>query len=67
MIAYFRLSDAEGYEEQAEDHRQAAGREHEGLQLLLKEYVDIYGQKLIRHGEAEFAADALERLSGWRS
>lgn len=65
MIAHLRLSQQEGYEGQAEDHRQAAGRTHDALQGLLREYVETYGA-LIRHGEAEFAAEGLERLSGWR-
>lgn len=67
MIAYLRLTEAEGYAEQAEDHRQAAGRQHEVLQLLLKEYVETYGEKLIRHGETEFAVEALARLTGWEA
>ena len=65
MIASARLSAEQGYEQQAEDHRQALGVQQARLQALLKEYVDTYSQELIRHGEAEFAVDALERLAGW--
>lgn len=34
--------------------------------LLLREYRDTYCEQLIRHGEAEYAVGALERLVGWR-
>lgn len=65
LIAYARLSEEEGYEAQAEDHRQAAGREQAELHQLLKEYTETYGERLIRHGETEYAAEALGRLAGW--
>lgn len=66
LIAHLRLAEESGYEAQAEDHRQAAGRQHDELQALIKEYVETYGKKLIEHGEAEYAVEALERLAGWK-
>lgn len=65
LIAFARLREAEGFESQVEDHRQAALRERESLKRVVKEYVDTYGATLIRHGHAEFSVDALERLAGW--
>ncbi len=65
LIAVARLTAHEGFERQVEDHRQAARREEEALRGLLKEYAGTYGQQLIRHGEAEFAVEGLERLMGW--
>jgi hypothetical protein len=67
LIAAIRLNDADGFEAHAEDHRQAAFRQHHDLQVLLKEYVDTYGERLIRHGEAEYGVEALERLAGWQA
>lgn len=67
LIAHLRLAEHEGYEGQAEDHRQAAGRQHDGLRELIEEYVGAYGENLIEHGKAEFSVEALERLAGWRS
>ncbi|MEZ5171825.1 MAG: hypothetical protein R3A49_13945 [Acidimicrobiia bacterium] len=58
-----RLEDQPGYESQAEDHCQAANREEKALRDLITEYTVTYGEPLIRHGEAEYAADALIRLS----
>ena len=66
LIAHLRLVEESGYEAQAEDHRQAANRQHDELQALIGEYVDTYGKKLIEHGETEYAVEALERLAGWR-
>ena len=65
LIAHLRLVDQAGYAGQAEDHRQAALREHEELRRLIQEYMETYGKQLIAHGEAEFAVEALERLAGW--
>lgn len=65
LIAHLRLVDHPGYEGQAEDHRQAALRQEEHLRGLIQEYVRRYGKQLIRHGEAEFAVEGLERLAGW--
>ncbi len=67
LIATLRLSEREGLEAQAEDHRQAALREQDELRKLIAEYKETYGEQLIRHGEVEYAVDALERLAGWRS
>ena len=66
LIAHLRLQDQAGYEGQAEDHRQAALRQEEVLRGLIQEYVKTYGKQLIRHGEAEYAVEGLERLVGWR-
>lgn len=65
LIATLRLSEAEGFEAQAEDHRQAALRQQAELRTLIAEYTETYGERLIRHGEAEYAVEALERLAGW--
>lgn len=66
LIALARLDEEEGFKEQAEDHRQAALREEAAVQGLIQEYRDTYGGRLIKHGQAEFAAAALERLAGWK-
>jgi hypothetical protein len=65
LIATLRLGTAEGFEAQAEDHRQAGLRQQEELRKLISEYSETYGATLIRHGETEFAVEALERLAGW--
>lgn len=65
LIAFARLSEAEGYESQAEDHRQAAVQEEEAMRLLLSEYADTYGQAFIRQGDAEYSAEAMTRLATW--
>jgi hypothetical protein len=62
LIAVGRLSGQRGYESQAEDHRQAAEREEAALRRLLNEYVETYGEELVRHGEAEYAVEGLTRL-----
>jgi hypothetical protein len=41
-------------------------RQEEWLRALVREYVDTYGEQLIRHGDAEFGVDALERLAAWK-
>jgi hypothetical protein len=66
LIATLRLTESEGLEAQAEDHRQAGLREQEELRNLIAEYRETYGETLIRHGGSEFAVEALERLAGWR-
>jgi len=51
LIADLRLSRQVGFEGQAEDHRQAAMRERDGLRRLLREYTNRYGKDLTRiHG-----------------
>lgn len=62
LIASARLAVQPGYESQAEDHRQAAAREMESLRMVIKEFKTIYGEEFIRHGDAEYAPEALERL-----
>jgi hypothetical protein len=62
LIAAGRLEGQVGYESQAEDHRQAALREERTLRELLAEYTATYGDRLIRHGDAEFNPQAVERL-----
>lgn len=64
LIAVGRLSGQPGYESQAEDHRQAAGREEAALRRLLNEYAETYGKEFVRHGEAEYAAEGLAKLTG---
>jgi hypothetical protein len=66
LIAHARLSEAEGHEAQAEDHRQAAILVEQQLNELLTEYEDTYGESLIRHGDTEYNVEALERLAGWQ-
>ena len=66
LIAFARLDEQEGFQGQAADHRQAALREEAALQELIHEYSQTYGKSLVQHGQAEFAAEALERLAGWR-
>jgi hypothetical protein len=66
LIAFARLSEAEGHESQAEDHRQAAILEEEEMRLLLSEYAQTYGQALISLGDAEYSAEAMARLATWR-
>lgn len=65
LITCPRLSMELGYESQAEDHRQAAHREEADLKAIIAEYVETYGNSLIRHGETEFTAEAIVRLSRW--
>lgn len=65
LIAYLRLDGEEGYKEQAEDHRQAALSVEVQLKGLLAEWRQTYGAAMIRHGEAEFATEAIERLAQW--
>ncbi len=66
LIAHLRLAEQPEYAGQAEDHRQAAIRQDDELRQLIAQYVETYGKQLIRHGEAEYAVEALERLAGWR-
>ena len=62
LIATARLEGQAGYQSQAEDHRQAAGREMEAVRNLIREFKELYGDEFIRHGEAEFVPEAFERL-----
>ncbi len=66
MIAHLRIVQHAGYEGQAEDHRQAVLRQEATLRKLVREYTETYGKALIRHGEAEYAVEGLERLAGWK-
>ena len=66
LIAYARLSEAEGYETQTEDHRQAALREEAYLKEAVQEYLATYKDQLIAQGETEYTAEAVERLSRWQ-
>lgn len=66
LIAYARLTEAEGYETQTEDHRQAALREETYLKEAIQEYLATYKDQLIALGEAEYTAEAVERLSRWQ-
>jgi hypothetical protein len=66
LIACARLSMELGYESQAEDHRQVALREEADLKNIIAEYIETYGNSLIRHGETEFTPEAIVRLSKWQ-
>jgi hypothetical protein len=65
LIAVGRLDGEPHFHGQVEDHRQAANREVEQLRALVGEYTSTYGDGLIRHGEAEYQVEGLERLAGW--
>jgi hypothetical protein len=65
LIAHLRLSREDGFEAQAEDHRQAASREEAELRRVIAEYTETYGQALIRQGDTEYQVEGLERLSNW--
>lgn len=66
LIAAARLGTDPNLSSQVEDHRQAAERTSTRLQELIAEHTDTYGTGLIRHGEAEYRTEAIERLAGWR-
>lgn len=42
------------------------GKEIENVKILVRVYIDRYGQR-ITHGDAEFNAESLLRLAGWQS
>lgn len=63
LIAAGRLEGQPDYESQAEDHRREAGLEEGHLRELIAEYTDTYGERLIRHGEAEWSVSALLRMA----
>ncbi len=63
VIASGRLHGLSGYESQVEDHRQAGDRHSADLERLIAEYTGTYGQTLIRHGDAEYRAEAVSRLA----
>lgn len=65
LIATARLQAEPGYGEQAERHRLAAAVATETLRDLVERYSSTYGP-LLRHGELEYNANALERLANWR-
>lgn len=65
LIALARLSSDLIMAAQVEDHRQAAERASARLRELIGEYTETYGTELIRHGEAEYQAEAIERLAVW--
>ncbi len=48
------------------DAMAARDSEVEAVKVLVQRYIDTYGQR-ITHGEAEFNAEGLLRLAGWRS
>jgi hypothetical protein len=66
LIGYARLVEEQGYETQAEDHRQAVLREEAYLKEVIQEYLTVYKDQLIAHGEVEYTAEAVERLSKWQ-
>jgi len=65
LIAFARLSEVEGYEAQAEDHRQASAIQEAELKKAIREFTDTYGHSVILHGNAEFTLTGIERLSRW--
>lgn len=65
IIATLRLSEVEGMEEQAEEHRQAALREEVALKRVAAEYATTYGSQLVPHGDTEYTLEALHRLVSW--
>lgn len=65
LIAVGRLGFEDDMQAVVEDHRHAAERTVRQLRALIAEYTDTYGTDLVRHGDAEYSADALERLAGW--
>jgi hypothetical protein len=64
LIAVARLGTDPNMTAQVEDHRQAAERARTLLRDLLGEYTGTYGTDLIRHGEAEYQVQSIERLTG---
>jgi hypothetical protein len=66
LIGYARLVEEQGYETQAEDHRQASLREEAYLKESVQEYLATYKDQLIAMGEAEYTSEAIERLSRWQ-
>lgn len=66
LIAVGRLGIEDDMQSVVEDHRQAAARAGHQLRQLIAEYTTTYGTDLIRHGDAEYHAEALQRLAGWR-
>jgi len=66
LIAVGRLSGGDEGVRQVEDHRQAANRQHGELRRLIDVYVATYGERYIRHGDAEYDAEGIIRLAGWR-
>lgn len=66
LIACARLATADGYEVQIEDHRQAALREEADLKSFIDSYIGTYGDAMIHHGESEYSAEAVDRISKWR-
>lgn len=66
VIAVGRLSGQKGFEAKVEDHRQAATRVYRELRRLIDAYVEAYGERFIRHGDAEYDVEGIVRLIGWR-
>jgi len=66
LIATGRLSGQPGFEAKAEDHQQAARRQHRELRRLIDEYVATYRERFIRQGDTEYDAEGILRLAGWR-
>src|SRR5260370_22188313 len=59
LIAHLQLQDQPGYRGQAEDHRQAALRQHDALRDLIQKYVKTYCNQLIEKGETGHAVKGL--------
>lgn len=67
LIAAGRLSVDPAFASQAEDHRQAALRERAAVDVLVAEYIDTYGERFLRHGEAEWAVEGVVGMRPWPS
>lgn len=65
LIAAGRKDGEPGYGHQVEEHRLQARVHESRLQELVKDYVDAYGDRYIRHGENEYDAEGLQRLVAW--
>jgi hypothetical protein len=63
LIACARFTAMDGYETHAEDHSEAAQRQERAVRGLAAEYVASYGERLLRHGQAEYDIDAILRLA----
>lgn len=64
VILYNRLKNNQDYVSEAEDARQASGRELLAMRKCIVEYAKTYGESFVMHGAAEYALEGLERLAG---
>lgn len=66
IIAANRHETIDNHELDVSKHTDAALMEYGNLLNQIHSYLDRYGERLIRHGEADFDPEALIRLAGWR-